>query len=316
MGRGRLDNVVLLYLESFGDPVRFARVARTVSQRKPVVALKSGRSAPGSVAPRRTRAAIASDQAMVDALFAHTGVMRARTLEELIDVGLLLDGHGAPAGRRVALVGNAGGPLILGADSADAGGLDVPVLSPELQAHVARLAPAAASTANPVDLGAAVTPDELAAVVQAIGEPGEVDACIVVCVDIGERRRLEEAGRLLGTVEVRVPVALSLIGADDHNISSLPTFPTPERAATAVALAARRANWLTSIADGARGDTSGLERRRSSEPTAWPGVTPAGGPTRRGWTGLPRSSCSPRPACRGDRRHRSGRTTASRCSSA
>ena len=85
----------------------------------------------------RTRLRSPADQVVVDALLAHTGVMRARTLEELIDVGLLLDRQAAPAGRRVALIGNAGGPLVLGADAADAGGLDVPLLSPRLQDEIA-----------------------------------------------------------------------------------------------------------------------------------------------------------------------------------
>ena len=121
-------NVVLLYLESFGDPVRFARVARAVSRRKPVIALKSGRTATG---PRDAMSPIAppSTDRVVDALFAHTGIVRVRTMEELIDVGLLLDRQPAPAGRRVALIGNAGGPLTLGADAAAAAGLDLPVLS-------------------------------------------------------------------------------------------------------------------------------------------------------------------------------------------
>ena len=130
-------NVVLLYLESFGDPMRFARIARAVSQRKPVVALKGGNSAPGVRGAHSHTAALAGDSDAVAALFAHTGVIRARTLEELIDVGLLLERQPAPGGRRIAVVGNAGGPLILGADAAYDGGLSVPVLSAELQRQLA-----------------------------------------------------------------------------------------------------------------------------------------------------------------------------------
>ena len=243
-------NVVLLYLESFGDPVRFARVARAVSQRKPVVALKSGASAAGQRGARSHTAAMASDQSMVDALFGHTGVVRARTLEELIDVGVLLDRQPAPHGRRVALIGNAGGPLVLGADAADAAGLDVPLLSSRLQDEITGLVPSAPSVVNPVDLGPEVAPDELAATVRAIGRSGEVDACVVGCVDLGERHRLDEvAVRLADAAIDDVTVALSLIGADQAQHASLPTFPTPERAAVAVALAARRAQWLGSVAD-------------------------------------------------------------------
>lgn len=245
-------NVVLLYLESFGDPVRFARVARAVSQRKPVVALKAGGTAPGRRGALSHTAALASDQVIVDALFAHTGVLRARTLEELIDVGLLLDRQPAPVGRRVGLIGDAGGPLILGADAADAGGLDVPVLSAPLQEQLARLAPVAASTANPVDLGSGVSPDRMAAVIEAISASGEVDACVVVCVDVGERRRLEEVASLLAAADLGgVPAALSLIGADEVDSGSLPAYPTPERAAAAIALAAVRGDWLASITDDA-----------------------------------------------------------------
>ena len=97
--------------------------------------------------PGSHTAALATDDAVVDALFAHTGVIRARTLEELIDVGLLLDRQPAPAGSRVALIGNAGGPLILGADVAADRGLVVPELSAALQRRPSpSMVPAAAST--------------------------------------------------------------------------------------------------------------------------------------------------------------------------
>lgn len=250
-------NVVLLCLESFGDPVRFARVARAVSQPKPVVALKSGGSAWGRRSEETRSTALGTDQVVVDALFAHTGVIRARTLEELVDVGLLLDRQPAPAGRRVALIGNAGGPLILGADAADAGGLDLPLLSSQLRSEVSRLVPEA-STVNPVDLGSTVTPERLAAVVQVVAASGEVDACVVVCVNVDGRRRLDEGGSLLAGIALGdVPVALTTIGADVRGTGPMPVFPTPERAVTAVALAAGRAEWLALIADDAIDGSAG-----------------------------------------------------------
>ena len=148
-------NVALIYLESFGDPIRFARVARAVSRRMPIVALKAGRTEPGRRGARSHTAALATDDVVVDALFAHTGVIRARTLEELIDVGLLLDRQPAPAGSRVALIGNAGGPLILGADVAADRDLDVPELSAALRAAITDLVPAVAVDGEPgrPDLG-------------------------------------------------------------------------------------------------------------------------------------------------------------------
>jgi acyl-CoA synthetase (NDP forming)/RimJ/RimL family protein N-acetyltransferase len=255
------SRVILLYLESFGDPVRFARVARAVSRRKPVIALKSGRSAPGRRGARSHTAAIASDDAAVDALFRHTGVLRANSLEELIDAGLLLERQPTPAGKRVAVVGNAGGPLILGADAADAAGLEVPELSAALQTRLAELEPTAAAVANPVDLSATVAPDRLAAVVEAVASSSEVDACIVVWVDV-DGRASDVEGALAHLDDVGVTLAMSRMGggtsagviatAESH----VPRFPSPERAAVAVGLAARRGAWLSSIEadDAAPGD--------------------------------------------------------------
>ena len=133
--------VVLMYLESIGDPRRFARIARTVSRRMPLVALKAGRSTAGQRGARSHTAALAADDAGVDALFAHTGVIRADTLDQLLDVGALLVAQPAPAGRRVALIGNAGGPLILAADAASANGLEVVELSSELRGRLRRPGP-------------------------------------------------------------------------------------------------------------------------------------------------------------------------------
>jgi acyl-CoA synthetase (NDP forming)/GNAT superfamily N-acetyltransferase len=241
-------NVILLYLESFGDPVRFARVARAVARHKPVVALKSGRSVPGQRGAISHTAAIATDQATVNALFEHTGVLRAHTLEELIDVGMLLERQTAPAGRRVALIGNAGGPLILGADAADAGGLEVPPLSHPLQDRITKAVPTAAATSNPIDLGAGVTAKEFAAVVEEVAASGEVDACLIVCVEVDEQQRLSQVATLLATRQPSdVVMVLTVIGSPAAPL--LPSYPTPERAATALAIAAQRADWLSSIAE-------------------------------------------------------------------
>jgi acyl-CoA synthetase (NDP forming) len=240
--------VVLLYLESFGDPVRFARIARAVSQRKPVVGLKGGRSESGMRGARSHTAALAGDFSGVEALFDHTGVIRARTLEELIDVGLLLDRQSTPRGQRVGLVGNAGGPLILAADAADEGGVDVPLFSADLQGRLAALLSGPASTNNPVDAGPSATAGEIAAAVRAVAASGEVDACIAVCVEL-DHRDLDETLARLDDLDVDVPVAVTAIGGRRRTARRLPTYPTPERAATAIALACRRSTWCAGIAE-------------------------------------------------------------------
>lgn len=240
--------VGLMYLESIGDPRRFGRIARAVSRRLPLVALKSGRSAAGRRGARSHTAALAADDSGVDALFAHTGVVRATSLEHLLDVGALLAAQPAPGGRRVALIGNAGGPLILAADAAAAHGLDVVELSSGLQARLRGIVDDAASVGNPVDLLATVDRPRLEAVLQAIAESGEVDACLVVVVDlVGDETALP-----LPTVweHERVPAVGVVLGATSQP-GSMPRYPTVERAVAALASAAERGAWLLEVADDA-----------------------------------------------------------------
>ena len=121
--------VIALYLESFGNPRKFARIAPDVARRKPIVAVKSGRSAAGTRAAASHSAALASLDVGVDALFAQAGVIRTTTLEEMFDVVALLSTQPVPEGPRVGVVTNAGGPGILLADACEAHGLKLPELS-------------------------------------------------------------------------------------------------------------------------------------------------------------------------------------------
>src|SRR3990172_5914066 len=146
-------DVILLYLESFGNARRFARITRRITRSKPIVAVKSGRSASGSRATSsHTGALVATSDTAVDALFQHAGVIRTDTLSELFDVAALLADQPLPAGGRVAILTNAGGPAILCADACEARGLAVPALAPETQARLRAFLPAEASVGNPVDM--------------------------------------------------------------------------------------------------------------------------------------------------------------------
>ena len=122
---------MLLYLESFGNPQKFARVAGRVARRKPILALKAGTSSAGARAASSHTAALAGSDAAVEALFRSAGVLRARNLEELVDVATLLSSQPLPKGRRVAVLTNAGGLGILCADACDAAGLELPELAAE-----------------------------------------------------------------------------------------------------------------------------------------------------------------------------------------
>src|SRR5204863_10011867 len=134
----------LLYLESFGNPRRFARIARRVSHKKPIVAVKAGRTQAGSRAAGSHTAALAASDVAVEALLRQTGVLRADTLEEMFDLAAALGSQPLPPGRRVAIVTNAGGPAILCTDMCVAGGLQVPELSAALKQQLTAFLPAAA----------------------------------------------------------------------------------------------------------------------------------------------------------------------------
>ena len=148
---------VALYLESFGNPRRFARIARTLARRKPVIAVISGRSAAGQRAGASHTAAAASSAVAVDTLCAQAGVIRVDNLGDLLDTARVVTDQPLPAGDRLAIVGNAGGVNVLAADAAESAGLRVPPASAGLAQRLAAVIPGAAI----MDLGAGAAPEPL-----------------------------------------------------------------------------------------------------------------------------------------------------------
>ncbi len=178
-GEDSRTNVILLYLESFGNPAKFARLARQVSMTKPIVAVAGGRTSVGARAASSHTAALTSPAELVEALFTKSGVIRVNTVEELFDAAEVLSTQPIPTGRRVAIVTNVGGPGVLAADACAQGGLEVPELSSALQAQLREIQPSAGGVRNPVDLGAAAPAEAYRASLEAIASSGEVDALLV-----------------------------------------------------------------------------------------------------------------------------------------
>ena len=145
-------DLILLYLESFGNPRKFARVAGRVARSKPILAMRSGTSRAGARAASSHTAALASSDAAVDALFWQAGVLRLRTLEELLDAAVLFSTQPLPRGDRVAVLTNAGGLGILCADACEAAGLTLPPLADETVRALQQVIPREASVSNPVDI--------------------------------------------------------------------------------------------------------------------------------------------------------------------
>ena len=186
--------VILLYLESFGNPRRFARLARRIGRTKPIVAVKAGRTRGGSRAAGSHTAALAANDVAVDALFHQAGVIRADTIDEMFDIAACLDAQPLPAGRRVAIVTNAGGPGILAVDACESAGLTVPPFSTETRARLGAFLPPAASTGNPVDMVASAGPDEYRQAIEVALADKDTDALIVIFAPVdatavsGDRR--------------------------------------------------------------------------------------------------------------------------------
>src|SRR5204862_8276976 len=152
------------------------RLARRVARRKPILALKAGTTAAGARAASSHTAALAGSDAAIDALFRQAGVLRARTLEELIDAAALFSSQPLPRGRRVAVVTNAGGLGILCADACDTAGLELPALGAETREALAALLPREASLANPVDLLGSATASTYEATLPPLLADPRVDA--------------------------------------------------------------------------------------------------------------------------------------------
>jgi acetyl coenzyme A synthetase (ADP forming)-like protein len=245
--------VIALYLESFGNPRRFARWAPEVARRKPVVAVKSGRSAAGTRAASSHSAALACLDVAVEALFEQAGVIRTETLEDLFDVVTLLATQPVPRGRRVGVVTNAGGPGILLADACEARGLALPELAPATVEALRTFLPAAAGLKNPVDMIASASPDQFARTIAAVGADPNVDSLVVIYVPPLVTNAVDIAGavaRGAGSVPAHKPVLtvfLSTRGAPSVLAAGargkLPSYSFPENAARALAAAERYGRW-------------------------------------------------------------------------
>jgi acetyl coenzyme A synthetase (ADP forming)-like protein len=247
-------DVIVLYLESFGNPRKFGRVAPEVARRKPIVAVKSGRSAAGSRAASSHSAALASLDVAVEALFEQAGVIRTDTLEQLFDVVSLLATQPIPSGRRVGVVTNAGGPGILLADACEAHGLELPGLAPPTRERLRAVLPAQAGLANPVDMIASATPEQYAHAIEAVGVDPAIDAVVVIYIPVVSTTPDEAVAAAIVRGAAAVPAAkpvltvfLSsrsappLVGAAGRG--RLPCYGFPENAALALAAAERYGRW-------------------------------------------------------------------------
>ncbi|HQR12926.1 MAG TPA: GNAT family N-acetyltransferase [Nitrospira sp.] len=249
-------HVILLYVESFGNPRRFAQIARRVSRNKPIVVLKAGRTSSGKRAAGSHTAALAANDVAVDALFQQTGILRADTLEEMFALATGLSEQPLPKGRRVGILTNAGGPAILCADACEAAGLEVPELS---QATISRLSPflpASASLRNPVDLIASASPEQYEQAIRALLDSDDIDALIILYIAVTATDVAPMAEGIARGIEaaraqqpINKPVSISWMVETDRDRTfsllheTIPTYGLPELPARVLGKIAGYVQW-------------------------------------------------------------------------
>lgn len=260
-------SVILLHVEHFGNPRRFARIARRIAPRKPIIAVHPGHA-----------------DAAVSSLFAQSGVIRTRSLQELFDVALLLAHQPPPPGDRVAVITNAGGPAALTAGACAASGLRVPALG-ERTRHTLRtaLAPRAEVT-NPVDLTPMATAAHYRQALDAVLADDDIDAAIVLFMPPLADKADEVAAAILDAAAAvpSKPVVTSFLGgagvADLLHRGELvvPTYTFPESAAASLGHAAAYQAWRATPA-GVVPDLAGIDAELARALVAGhgPGPVPA-----------------------------------------
>ncbi len=244
-GDPRTD-IILLYVESFGNPRTFSRLARDIGRRKPIVAVKAGRSAAGARAASSHTGALASSDAIVEALCRQAGVIRTYTLEEMFDVAALLAHQPIPEGNRVAILTNAGGPAILAADACEANGLVLPPLSATTAEALRAFLPAAASVGNPVDMLASAPPEHYETATKLLLADDGIDSLLTIFIPPLVTDPVEVADAMVrGAAGARKPVLSTFMRAQGApaELNAIPCYMFPEAAATALARVVAHGQW-------------------------------------------------------------------------
>jgi acetyl coenzyme A synthetase (ADP forming)-like protein len=249
-------NVILLYLEAIRQGPHLREVARWVGRRKPIVAVKSGRTQAGQRAAHSHTAAMATRDLAVDAFFRQSGIVRVAALDEMLDLAAVFTHQPLPAGPRVGIVTNAGGPAVLCADACAEAGLAVPTFSRALQDRLAKCFAPPASVANPIDMLASAGPAEYERAAEILVACDEVDAVVVIYVPVEMVANAEYVraigdgvGAARSSGAERCPVVVCIMsktGEREHLATATETIPCcidPASAARVLGWANFYARW-------------------------------------------------------------------------
>ncbi len=255
--------VVVLYMESVSDGIRFVETAREVTQRKPVIALKVGRFESGQKAAASHTGALAASDTAFDAAFAKAGIFRADTAEQMFDWARALEhcplpdalsgeSQSASKSKGVAILTNAGGPGVIAADALEVNGLKLAKLSDATLKALSATLPPAAGIHNPVDMLASASPQHYAACLKLLLDDSNVDSVMVILPPPPMFTTESVADAIIPIIQSsQKPIVVALLGSEltakafeRFNKANVVTYPFPERAASALGILARRADFL------------------------------------------------------------------------
>ena len=243
-------SVICMYLESFGNPRKFTEIAKRVGHKKPILVVKSGRTAEGARAATSHTGAMAGADVPVSAILAQCGVLRANTISELFDIARALDRCPLPGGGRVAIVTNAGGPGIMATDACINLGLTLSQLDDATRESLLEFLPPEASVSNPVDMIASATPESYARTLDAVLRDDAVDMVMVINVTPLLSNPIDVMDRVAEVAHGRHKPVLAVMMATKEFYDQMktrtehpPVYRFPESAARAMAKLSTYAEW-------------------------------------------------------------------------
>ena len=253
LGDDPATKVILLYVESLADGRKFLETAREVTEQKPVLVIKSGRTAAGERAARSHTGSLAQsgrDQ-LYDALFEQSGVLRAETLGDLFRTAKLFASGLTLDGPRLVILTNSGGPGIVAADAAIRHGLELPPLPAEIHDELVQRLPSIAAVSNPLDMTSLVGPDQYRETLRTLLASPEVDVALVIATPSGTMTGESVARAMLDAkATTPKPIIACLFGLTDLSREMLlledqgiPSFTFPEEAVQGLGNLARFQAW-------------------------------------------------------------------------
>jgi acyl-CoA synthetase (NDP forming) len=247
--------IAVLYLESFGNPHKFSRLARRLAQRKPLIAVRTGTTEKAPQAAASHTAAAATPAATRDALYRQAGVIAVYTITELVATTALLCWQPVPAGSAVAVLSNAGGAGVLAADACAVEHLDLAAPSERTRTTLRKLLPPHASVHNPIDTTAGIDPATFGACLEAILADDTIHAVLALAAPTAVSNpataitdavtRARSKGITTPVLAVQLSQREAIRVLQDDSLRPVPSYADPAVAVHALTAAVRYGQWRT-----------------------------------------------------------------------